>query len=295
VRRYKESAQRTHRRVDVPGALLLTGGLTALLLGLLQGGQAWAWNSVPGIGLLVLAGVLLIAFVLVERRAAEPVLPLWVFSRRLLLTTGLISAGVGALILGLTSYVPNYLESVAHATPLESGLALALLTIGWPIAASNAGRLYLRLGFRPTALIGSAVALIGAVGVLLVTPLASIWLTGVACLVVGLGLGTVATPTLIAGQSSVGFAERGVVTGSNTFLRSVGSAVGVAVFGAVANGVLGGRTDAASVSSASTAVFIGVVVAGALTLVAAAFMPSFRAEHAAAPEARVDPVAPEAA
>ncbi|GAA4736073.1 MDR family MFS transporter [Amnibacterium soli] len=295
VRRYEESAQRTRRRVDVPGALLLTGGLTALLLGLLQGGQAWAWNSVPGVGLLVLAGVLLVAFVLVERRAAEPVLPLWVFSRRLLLTTGLISAGVGALILGLTSYVPNFLESAAGATPLESGLALALLTIGWPIAASNAGRLYLRLGFRPTALIGSTVALVGAIGVLLVTPLASIWLTGVACLVVGLGLGTVATPTLIAGQSSVGFAERGVVTGSNTFLRSVGSAVGVAVFGAVANGVLGGRTDAASVSSASTGVFIGVVVAGVLTLVAAAFMPSFRAEHAAAPEARVEPVAPEAA
>ena len=284
VRRYKESPQRGTHRVDVPGAVLLTAGLTALLLGLLQGVQAWPWASLPGIGLPVLAVVLLVAFVLVERRAPEPVLPLWVFSRRLLLTTGLISAGVGALLLGLTSYVPNFLESVAGASPLESGLALALLTIGWPIAASNAGRLYLRLGFRPTALIGSTVALVGAVGVLVATPLASIWLTGVACLVVGLGLGTVATPTLIAGQSSVGFAERGVVTGSNTFLRSVGSAVGVAVFGAVANGVLAGRTSAAAVSSASTAVFIGVVVAGALTVVVATLMPSFRAEHAAATE-----------
>lgn len=280
VRRYTETADRKRHRVDVPGALLLTVGLTALLLALLQGGQAWAWASLPGIGLPVLAVVVLVAFVLVERRAAEPVLPLWVFSRRLLLTTGLISAGVGALLLGLTSYVPNFLESVAGASPLESGLALALLTIGWPIAASNAGRLYLRLGFRPTALIGSAIALVGAVGVLAVTPLASIWATGVACLVVGLGLGTVATPTLIAGQSSVGFAERGVVTGSNTFLRSVGSAVGVAVFGAVANGVLAGRSGAAATSSASTAVFVGVVVAGVLTLLAAALMPAFRAEHA---------------
>jgi MFS family permease len=237
--------------------------------------------SLPGIGLPILAAAVLAAFVLVERRAAEPVLPLWVFSRRLLLTTGLISAGVGALLLGLTSYVPNFLESVAGASPLEAGLALALLTIGWPIAASNAGRLYLRLGFRPTALIGSAVALVGAIGVLAVTPLASVWLTGIACLVVGLGLGTVATPTLIAGQSSVGFGERGVVTGSNTFLRSVGSAVGVAVFGAVANGVLAGRSGHAAVTDASTAVFLGVVVAGVLTLAAAALMPSFRAEHAA--------------
>ncbi|MGN6445762.1 MFS transporter [Amnibacterium sp.] len=284
VRRYHETRARASHRVDVPGAVLLTAGLTALLLGLLQGGEAWPWASVPGIGLPALAVVLLGAFVVVERRAAEPVLPLWVFSRRLLLTTGLISAGVGALLLGLTSYVPNFLESVGRATPLESGLALALLTLGWPIAASNAGRIYLRLGFRPTALIGSSVALLGAIAVVLTAPLASIWATGAACFVVGLGLGTVATPSLIAGQSSVGFSERGVVTGSNTFLRSVGSALGVAVFGAIANGVLHGRTGAPAVSSASTAVFVGVVVAGALTLVVAALMPSFRAEHAAATE-----------
>ena len=284
VRRYHETPHRATHRVDVPGAVLLTAGLTALLLALLQGGQAWSWASPLGVGLPVAAVLLLVAFVLVERRAPEPVLPLWVFSRRLLLTTGLISAGVGALLLGLTSYVPNFLEAVAGVSPLESGLALALLTIGWPIAASNAGRLYLRLGFRPTALIGSSVALVGAIGVLVAAPLASIWLTGAACLVVGLGLGTVATPTLIAGQSSVGFAERGVVTGSNTFLRSVGSAVGVAVFGAVANGVLAGRTSPGAVSSASSAVFAGVVVAGALTLVAAALMPAFRAEHAAGAE-----------
>jgi EmrB/QacA subfamily drug resistance transporter len=285
VRRYHETPNRSHHRVDVPGAVLLTAGLTALLLGLLQGGQAWPWLSLPGLGLPVAAVVLLVVFVLVERRAPEPVLPLWVFSRRLLLTTGLISAGVGALILGLTSYVPAFLEAVGGATPLESGLALALLTIGWPIAASNAGRLYLRLGFRPTALIGSSIALAGTVLVLVVTPLASIWLTGAACFLVGLGMGTVATPTLIAGQSSVGAGERGVVTGSNTFLRSVGSAVGVAVFGAIANAVLAGRTGAAAVSDASAAVFVGVVVAGVLTLVVAALMPSFRAEHATAPAA----------
>ncbi|WP_375389851.1 MFS transporter [uncultured Amnibacterium sp.] len=289
VRRYRESPHRAAHRVDVPGAVLLTLGLTALLLALLQGGQAWPWASVPGVALPVAAVALLAAFVLVERRAAEPVLPLWVFSRRLLLTTGLISAAVGALILGLTSYVPNFLEAVGGATPLESGLALALLTLGWPIAASNAGRLYLRLGFRPTALIGSSVALVGAVGVLVATPFASIWLTGLACFVVGLGLGTVATPTLIAGQSSVTTGQRGVVTGSNTFLRSVGSALGVAVFGAIANAVLAGRSGSpAAVSDASTAVFIGVVVAAVLTLLIAALMPAFRAEHATVPEARAE-------
>lgn len=285
VRRYRETRQRAAHRIDVPGAVLLTSGLIALLLALLQGGVAWPWASAPGIGLPAAATVLLGAFVLVERRAAEPILPLGVFSRRLLLTTGLISAGVGGLLLGLTSYVPNFLEKVAGASPLESGLALALLTIGWPTAASNAGRLYLRLGFRPTALIGSTVALAGTVGVLVAAPLASVVLTGIACLVVGLGLGAVATPSLIAAQSSVGFGERGVVTGSNTFLRSVGSAVGVAIYGAVANAVLAGRAgSAAATGAASSAVFAGVVVAAVLTLAAAALMPAFRAEHAAEPQ-----------
>ncbi len=294
VRRYRETPQRSVYRLDVPGAVLLTLGLTALLLSLLQGGVAWPWASAPGIGLPVAAAVLLAAFVLVERRAVEPILPIDVFSRRLLLTTGLISAGVGGLLLGLTSYVPNFLERVAGASPLQSGLALALLTIGWPIAASNAGRLYLRVGFRPTALLGSTVALLGTIGVLAAAPLASVWLTGLACLVVGLGLGTVATPSLIAAQSSVGFGERGVVTGSNTFLRSVGSAVGVAIFGAGADALLAGRGGsgaapgraggvgaAAATAAASSAVFAGVVVAAALTVVAAAAMPAFRAEQAA--------------
>jgi len=95
--------------------------------------------------------------------------------------------------------------------------------------------------------------------------------------VVGLGLGLVATPTLIAAQSSVEWDERGVVTGANLFSRSIGSAVGVAIFGAVANAIIGasasGVRDAASVQAASAAVFVAVAITAALTVVAAVSMP----------------------
>jgi MFS family permease len=217
------------------------------------------------------------------------VLPLWVLSRRLLLTTGLVSAGVGAVVTGLTSYVPNYLEKVASASPLVSGLALAALTLGWPLAASNAGRLYLWIGFRPTALLGCAVAAAGTIVLALLAPLASVPLTALTCFVVGLGLGLVATPSLIAAQSSVGWDERGVVTGASMFLRSIGAAVGVAVFGAIANAVLAGSTTRGATEAASSAVFDSVVVAGIATLVVAVFMPRARAEHAPARGAAAEP------
>ena len=98
--------------------------------------------------------------------------------------------------------------------PLVAGFALAALTIGWPIAASLSGRLYLRLGFRTTALIGSrARRHRHAVAAPCSAADSAVWQVAVCCFVVGLGMGLVASPTLIAAQSSVGWAERGVVTG----------------------------------------------------------------------------------
>ena len=276
-RTFHETVTVRRHRVDYLGAVLLTTALTLLILAVLEGGQAWAWNSVPSIAAFSTGAVLLVLFGLAERRAAEPVLPLWAFSRRLLLSTALISVGVGAILIGLTSFVPTYLEGVLGTPPLVAGLALAALTIGWPISAALSGRFYLRIGFRNTALIGVSIVLLGAVilAVTAGTPLLGV--TALSCFVVGLGLGLVATPTLIAAQSSVEWDERGVVTGVNLFSRSIGSAVGVAIFGAVANAIIGasatGERDAASVQAASAAVFVAVAIAAALTVVAAVSMP----------------------
>ncbi len=277
VRVFHEKIERTKHRVDYLGATLLTVALSLVILAVLEGGQAWAWNSWQSIGAFAIGGVLLVAFVAVERRAAEPVLPLWVLSRRLLLTTSLISFGTGAVLLGLTSYVPTYLEKSADARPIVAGLALAALTIGWPISASQAGRLYLRIGFRSTVLIGMSLAVLGPLGLLLTAQTPSVLLVAISCVVTGLGMGLAVTPSLIAAQSSVEWNERGVVTGTNLFARSVGSAVGVAIFGAIANSVFAGRggseSDPTTVVAASTAVFAAVLIAAAATVLAAFLMP----------------------
>jgi EmrB/QacA subfamily drug resistance transporter len=279
-RNHKENIERTTHTVDIAGATVLTVALTLLILAVLEGGNAWAWNSWQSIGSFVVGAALLVVFGLIEQRAAEPVLPLGLFRRRLITTTSLISLGVGAILVGLTSFVPTFLEVSADATPLIGGLAVAALTLGWPVAASQSGRIYLRIGFRPTALIGLGIAVVGTLMLWSTTATPNAWLVAASCFVVGLGLGLVATPTLIAAQSSVDWEERGVVTGTNLFMRSIGSAVGVAIFGAIANSIIarsGGEESASAVQAGSGAVFLAVVMAAVATIAAGIVMPSVRA------------------
>lgn len=278
VQRFHENIDRIKHRVDYLGAALFTVSLTLVILGALEGGQAWAWGSPISIAVFAVGSILFIAFVLIERRAAEPVLPRWVVSRRLLITTALISFGAGAIVLGLTSYVPTFLQGALSVSPVLAGLSLAALTIGWPISASQSGRFYLRIGFRATALIGITVTLIGSLVLAVTAYTPNVVLVAVSCFVAGLGLGLLATPSLIAAQSSVDWNERGVVTGTNLFARSIGSSLGVAVYGAVANAIYagspGGGKNSQAIVSASAAVFLAVLVSAALTIVAVLAMPS---------------------
>nr|WP_240188429.1 MFS transporter [Nakamurella flavida] len=280
LRHLHENVTRQRRTIDYTGAVLLTAGCSAVLLGLLEGGVAWAWTSPLGIGVPV-GGVLLLAvFVAVERRAQDPILPLWILRRRVLVASTLTSLVVGAVVLGLTTYIPTFGQFVLGAGPLAAGFALATLTIGWPIAAALSGRLYLRVGFGWTAVIGAVIALVGTLLILSLD--GSLWQIALGCFVVGAGLGLVASPSLVAAQSSVGWLQRGVVTGTNVFARSIGSAVGVAAFGAIANATLGasddagGRPPAALVAGASHQVFLAVAILAAVMVATVLLLPRGR-------------------
>ncbi len=305
-RRFSEQPRAAARRprFDVLGTALLLLGTVSLLVALLEGGVLWAWLSPASAGLLLAAVVLLVAFVLVERRAAEPVLPLWVFSQRAVAGGMAASLVVGVLLLGLTSYVPLYAQTVLGTGAVVAGFALAAMTVGWPIAASTAGRLYLRLGFRTTMLIGAVVSLAGAVLLLLSDQHGSVLRLAIPCFVMGLGFGWVASPSVIAAQSSVGWQRRGVATGATIFARSIGSAVGVAAFGAVANTAVRSRLGSEPTSletlppdvlgPALDAVWVAAA-AVAVLLVAAAFVMPRHVEEAAEDESVPGTGAPAAA
>jgi EmrB/QacA subfamily drug resistance transporter len=289
IRQFHESIERKKHRIDYLGAGLLGLGGTVLLLALLEGGQRWAWDAPTSVLLFGLGVLALALFVWVERRAAEPVLPLWVLGNRTLVAANLASLVVGVLTLGLSSYVPVFAQGVLGHGAVVGGLALAAMTLGWPVAASTSGRFYLTIGFRLTLLMGGLLAVAGAALLLPVDGRSSIWALALPCFVMGLGFGFVASPAVVAAQSTVTWQHRGVVTGANMFARSVGSALGVAVLGAIANGEVRARlgSSAAQLEHVASGVLepalhdVFLVSAGlAVTLLLiGAFMPSRVVEH----------------
>jgi EmrB/QacA subfamily drug resistance transporter len=243
IRRFKEQVTITRHKLDLSGAITLTIGSSLIILGLLEGGVVWPWLSVPGIAILTIGFALLAIFIVIERHASEPILPGWAFTRRIFAGVYIASMAVGVLTLGLSSYVPMFVQEVLGTGALIAGFALAALTLGWPVASSQAGKIYLRIGFRNTSLVGGVFAIVGTASLLLLGSGSSPIQVGLSCVVIGLGLGLIASPTLVAAQSVVTWEQRGVVTGTNMFARSMGSAVGTAIFGAVANASLGGHAD----------------------------------------------------
>ena len=275
-RAFHEKVVRREHRLDLSGAGLLTIGCSLVILGLLEGGAAWAWGSVTSAAVFAGGALALLAFVLVERRAAEPVLPLWVFSRRVLVGGNLASMTIGVVLIGLTSYVPTYVQGVLGSGALVAGFALAAMTVGWPMTSALSGRVYLRIGFRDTALIGSLVVVAGAVLVTLLGSASPVVAVGASTFVVGAGLGLLSAPVMVAVQSVVNWERRGVVTATNMFSRNLGSAVGVAVFGAIANASLAGasgRPSPAELFQASHRVFLGVLVAAVVGVAVLLLMP----------------------
>ncbi len=325
-RHLHESVVRREHRIDYAGAIVLTLGLSLLIFGLLQGGAVWRWSSPSETLVLVLGVLLVVAFVIIEHHVAEPMVPPWVMSRRPLAAGNVANIALGAVLLGITSYVPAFVQGVRFVGPLVAGLVVAAVTLGWPISAAFAGRIYLRIGFYATGVIGGVVTLIGTLLYVTLTAQSPVVVVAAYGVVTGLGLGLIATPVLVSMQSLVGWDRRGVVTASNMFSRSVGSALGIAVLGSVANSslardlgrapraiaahlpksvnvtshILGGHSTltAAATSylrgalfNATHAVFIGLVAAAVLGLAALLVIPR-HPEPLVFPEETAEELAP---
>ena len=274
-RHLHERVQRRTHRIDYAGAVTLTAACSLLILALLEGGVSWAWGSAASIALFAGSALLLAVFLQIERTVAEPILPLWVFKHRILLAGNVSGLAIGAILIGQTTYVPTYAQRVVGVGAVVAGLAMATMTIGWPIAATLAPRVYLRIGYRPTALLGGAIATVACLlFALFVGEGSGIWRVGVAGFVLGVGLGFISVSTVVAVQSTVGWGKRGVVTGTNMFIRTLGSAVGVAVFGSIANGRLAHRSHTApAIFHAVHGVFWALVVAALLGIVGLLMFP----------------------
>jgi EmrB/QacA subfamily drug resistance transporter len=221
-------------RIDYLGAATLAGGLAAVVLYTSLGGTTYAWGA-PGMVALIVAGiVLLVAFVFVEQRAEEPILPLGLFRNRVFTVTCAIGFVVGFALFGAVTYLPLYLQIVRGHSPTVSGLLLTPLMGGLLITSIASGQLISRYGrYKPYPIAGTALVTIGMVLLAQLGEHTSAWVSGSYMLVLGLGLGLVLQVLVLAAQNAVPYEYLGVATSGTTLFRSIGGSIGVAIFGAI--------------------------------------------------------------
>lgn len=246
-----ESVERHRHRVDYAGAVLVLATIGSLIFGLLQGGQAWPWLSVPSVVVFAAAIILAAVTLWVERRAAEPILPGWLWRRRVLSMSNLAMVGMGIVMMGPIAYLPTFAQSIYGLGAIAAGFILATMSIGWPIASSLSGRVYLSVGFRDTALGGAALMILASAGFLLLPYPGPVWAVVLDQVALGAGFGLLSTPLLVGIQSVVGWKQRGVVTGANMFARYLGQSLGAAIFGAIFNAGIASQLSEAPQSVAS--------------------------------------------
>ncbi|MFF8398434.1 DHA2 family efflux MFS transporter permease subunit [Streptomyces sp. NPDC016172] len=232
--------------IDYLGTFLIAAVATCLVLVASLGGTTWSWGSWQIVGLAVLGVVLAVAFVAVERRAAEPVLPLKLFRVRTFTLAAVISFVVGFAMFGAMTYLPTFLQVVQGISPTMSGVHMLPMVLGLLLASTASGQIVSRTGrWKVFPIAGTGIT---TLGLLLLHQLdersSTAELSGF-FFVFGLGLGLVMQVLVLIVQNAVPYEDLGVATSGATFFRSIGASFGVAVFGTIFAGRLGEQlTDA---------------------------------------------------
>ncbi len=226
-----ENVAHQERSIDYAGAGLLFVGLSALMLALTQGSE---WGAGAMAGLLALFGAALVLFLRQERRAPDPIVHLEIWGDRLIALANLATLASGIAMIGLIGFLPTYVQGVQGGSALVAGFALSAMTVGWPLASVAAGRLFVRLGVRRISRAGGVAIMAGALLVALMADLGPAQV-GVGSFVMGVGMGLLSTTFMVAIQTRVAWARRGVATASNVLMRILGNALGAAVFGGILN------------------------------------------------------------
>jgi DNA-binding MarR family transcriptional regulator len=221
-------------QIDYLGAGLIAAGLSAIVLVTSLGGNTWAWDSAQLL-ITAAAGVgLLILFAFVERRAPEPVLPLRLFRNRVFSVAGGVGLIVGFALFGAITFLPLFFQTVNGASPTGSGLRLIPLIAGLLVTSIGSGQVISRIGrYRPFPIMGTALITVGFVLLSRMDTGTSTLSASLRLLLLGLGLGLVMQVLVLAVQNAVDYRDLGVATSGATTFRSIGGALGTAVFGAV--------------------------------------------------------------
>lgn len=221
---------RKPRPIDGPGALSLGIGSALLLLAVLWPGASTA----TVLGLLIVATVILAGFLVWEHRAADPILPPDLLRQPSFAAAIAVSFVVGALMFGIDTYIPLYVQVVLGMGPKAGGWIVSPMFLAWAVSVAVAAKVVVRFGFRATGVVGMGTISVGLVGLVIGAhfPKASLWIFSFALTLIGFGFGPGSLACILNVQSVVTWERRGVATGAVTFFRSMGGALGVGFLGA---------------------------------------------------------------
>jgi len=236
----REEDRRSAHRLDLLGTVSLTGAVALLLLALQEGTELWGWSD-PRTLLMIgsaLAGLLF--FIRQEQRSPEPMLPLELFRIRVIAVASVGGFLMGTVLFCAAAFVPVWTQGVLGGSATDAGMTLAPMSIGWPIASTASGWFLARRGYRPFVLAGATLGAAGCFLLAAATPSSGKGPIMLAMFVLGMGLGFLSTPYLLAVQNAVPRRQRGVATSSVQFFRTIGGSIAVAALGAVLNARLTG-------------------------------------------------------
>jgi EmrB/QacA subfamily drug resistance transporter len=229
-------------RIDWAGAALLVASVTLLLLVIQWGGSTYAWNSPLILGMIAATLISVAAFIMVERRVEEPIVPLALFGNRVFAGSAVVGFIVGLAMFGAIIFMPLFLQIVHGSSPTQAGLQLIPMMAGILSASIISGRLISRFGrYKIFPIIGTATATIAMLLLSTMDVDTPYWEIGLYLLLLGIGIGNVMQVLVLAVQNAVHPRDMGVATSGATFFRSIGGTIGTALFGAIMTTQLANR------------------------------------------------------
>ena len=231
----EEKIDKQKRKIDYGGALTFTLGTSALLLALLTGGSEFAWSSNIILTLFAISILFLAIFIFIQIKHPEPMLPFKVFKYREVSVSNLVSFLASGILIGVTAYIPLWVQGVLGKGAMFSGMILMPMSIGWPLGATLGSRLMIKYGPKPISFIGIILLALGSLSLTAISVSTPSWVILFIIFILGLGFGLSMTIYTIIVQSAVDWSLRGVATSSNTFFRTLGQTLGVAILGTYLN------------------------------------------------------------
>jgi EmrB/QacA subfamily drug resistance transporter len=227
-------AKGVERRIDYLGAAVLPMAIVPMLLAFVWAGDEYAWGSPQVTGLLSFSAMMLGVFYVVERRAADPIIPMWLFRSRIFTVAVATTFLTGVAMFGNSLFIPLFMQGVVGTSATNSGLVLTPMTLSLAVGATIGGQIISRAGrYVAVVVVGAAIMTFGMYLLSLMGTDTSRLEATRNMAVVGFGLGFMMPSLVIAVQNAFSYQVLGVVTSSVTFFRSIGGTIGVAVLGSL--------------------------------------------------------------